>query len=117
MPISIVAMNIPQIRSDTTARHRSQRRPAARAALVLSMVDTCTGMLHRIPIETAALHRHSGRYPALCGIEVAAASLTTPATDSCQDCVARLQQSATAPDREPRRPLRRWLRNLRPAHR
>jgi hypothetical protein len=100
-------MNIAQIRRD----------PITRAALMLSVVDTCTGTLHRIPVEIAARHRHSGRYPALCGVEVASASLTTPAADECRDCAARAQQAATAPDREPRRPLLRWLRGPRPAHR
>lgn len=79
-------MNIAQVRSDTIARHRSQRRRVIPAPLVLSVVDTRTGTLHRVPIETAARHRRSGRYPALCGIEVAAASLSTPASDECQDC-------------------------------
>lgn len=110
-------MNIARIRPDTTARHRFRRRPTARAALVLSMVDTSTGTLHRVPVETAALHRRSGRYPALCGIEVAAASLTTPATDDCRDCAARVYQAGAASDREPRRPLFRWLRSPRPARR
>ncbi|MGH3937611.1 MAG: hypothetical protein ACRDTG_03105, partial [Pseudonocardiaceae bacterium] len=105
-------MNITPSRSDhitrhRAQRHRAQRRPITRAALVLSMVDTCTGTLHRVPIETAALHRRSGRYPALCGIEVAAASLTTLAADDCWDCAARVQQTTAAPDRKPRRPLLR----------
>jgi hypothetical protein len=47
------------------------------AALVLSVVDTRTGELHLVGVETAALHRRSGRYPALCGAVVPAASLTT----------------------------------------
>ncbi len=81
------------------------------------MVDTCTGTQHRVPVETAALHRRSGRYPALCGVEVAAASLTTPPTDDCRDCAARVQQAVAAPDRKPRRSLLRWLRSPRPAHR
>jgi hypothetical protein len=115
-------MNIAQIRRDSiawrrTQRHRAQRRPITRAALVLSVVDTRTGTLHRVPVETAALHRRSGRYPALCGAEVAAASLTTPEADCCRDCAARVRQAAPAPDREPRRPLLRWVRRARPAHR
>ncbi|MGH3940761.1 MAG: hypothetical protein ACRDTG_19415 [Pseudonocardiaceae bacterium] len=45
------------------------------AALVLSMVDTHTGESHLVPVEAVALHRRLGRYPALCGTEVPAASL------------------------------------------
>ncbi|MGH3942028.1 MAG: hypothetical protein ACRDTG_26080 [Pseudonocardiaceae bacterium] len=37
------------------------------AALVLSMVDTCTEELHFVLVEAVALHRRSGCYPALCG--------------------------------------------------
>ena len=64
-----------------------------RAALVLSVVDTCTGELHLVAIETAALHRRSGRYPALCGAEVPAASLTTASESRCQDCEAYAKAS------------------------
>ena len=103
-PISIPVMNTAQIR----------QAPITRAALVLSVVDTCTGMLHRVRLETAALHRRSGRYPALCGVEVAAASLTTPAADDCRECAAQVEQTAVAPDRQS---LLRWLRNRRPAPR
>ncbi len=87
-------MNIALIRPGLIARRRSSRRPIARAALVLSVVDTRTGMLHRVPVETAAMHRRSGLYPALCGIEVPAASLTTPAADDCQDCAAQHRTAA-----------------------
>ncbi len=80
----------------------------------MSVVDTRTGTLHRVPVEAVALHRRSGCYPALCAIEVPAASLTTPAVDDCLDCAA---QTAAAPDRQPRRPLLRWSRSLRPGHR
>lgn len=110
-------MNITRIRHDTKARHRSRPHPVIRAALVLSVVDTCTGTQHQVPIESAALHRRSGRYPALCGIEVPAASLTTPATDHCRNCAARAQPAGAASHRKLPRPLLRWLRNLRPAHR
>ncbi|MGH3938658.1 MAG: hypothetical protein ACRDTG_08460 [Pseudonocardiaceae bacterium] len=110
-------MNIARIRPDTKARHRYRPRPLIRAALVLSVVDTCTGTLHRVPIESVALHRRSGRYPALCGIEVPAAGLTTPAANHCQDCAARTQPADAASHRKSRHPLIRWLRSLRPAHR
>jgi hypothetical protein len=72
-PRSIAVMKIARTHPDTTARHRSQRRRIT--TLVLSVVDTRTGTQHRVPIEAAALHRRSGRYPALCGIDVPAASV------------------------------------------
>jgi len=93
-PISIAVMNITWIRPDAIGWHHAQRRPVIRAALVLSVVDTRTGTLHQVPVETAALHRRSGCYPALCGIEMPAASLTTPAADDCRDYAARVQQAA-----------------------
>lgn len=62
-------------------------RRMTRAALVLSVVDTCTRELHLVAVETAALHRHSGRYPALCGADVPAASLVTAPARHCRDCV------------------------------
>jgi len=42
-----------------------------------AVVDTCTGESHRVPLEAVTLHRRSGRYPALCGVDVITASLTT----------------------------------------
>lgn len=110
-------MNIARIRPDTKARHCSRPRSVIRAALVLSVVDTRTGTLHQVPIESVALHRRSGCYPALCGIEAPAASLTTPPADHCQDCAARTPQDGAASHPKPSHPLLRWLRSLRPAHR
>ncbi len=55
-------------------------------ALVLDMVDTSTGHRHLVAVEVAALHRRSGRYPALCGEVVARAHLTVPAP-ACATCV------------------------------
>ncbi|MGH3914114.1 MAG: hypothetical protein ACRDTC_12020 [Pseudonocardiaceae bacterium] len=110
-------MNIARLRPDTKARHRSRPRPVSRPALVLSVVDTRSGTLHQVPLESVALHRHSGRYPALCGIEVPAASLTTPAADHCRDCATRTQPAGAASHRKSPHPLFRWLRSLRPKHR
>ncbi len=56
------------------------------AALLLSMVDGRTRVSHLMATETAALHRHSGRYPALCGENVIAASLTTEPVQDCKKC-------------------------------
>lgn len=76
-----------------------------RGPLVLSMVDTRTGTQHRVAVDVAAAHRRSGRYPALCGADVASASLTTAPTGNCQECAEQLR-----PDAAPRRrSLLRWL--------
>lgn len=87
-------MNLALIRPGRTGRHRSRRGRITRPALVMSVVDTRTGMLHRVAAEIAALHRRSGCYPALCGLEVPAASLTTPAADDCGDCAAWHRKTA-----------------------
>ncbi|MGH3975231.1 MAG: hypothetical protein ACRDS9_18160 [Pseudonocardiaceae bacterium] len=36
--------------------------------------------------ESAAAHRHAGRYLAVCGAAVLAASLATPERGRCGDC-------------------------------
>jgi hypothetical protein len=66
------------------------------AVLVLSVVDSRTGEAHRVPIETAALHRRSGRYPALCGAEVVTASLATAPSRLCPMCRFRTQGGGEA---------------------
>ncbi|MGH3794101.1 MAG: hypothetical protein ACRDSP_04365 [Pseudonocardiaceae bacterium] len=78
-----------------------------RGPLVLSMVDTRTGTQHRVAVDIAATHRHSGRYPALCGADVASASLTTAPTGNCRECADRVRRPDAAPRR---RSLLRWLR-------
>ncbi|MFN2495126.1 MAG: hypothetical protein ABR608_04355 [Pseudonocardiaceae bacterium] len=55
-------------------------------APVMSVVDTRTRLSHLVAFETAALHRRSGRYPALCGRDVLSASLTTAPIGDCEDC-------------------------------
>jgi hypothetical protein len=65
------------------------------AALVLSVVDTRSRESHLVAVDTAALHRRSGRYPALCGAEVITASLTTPAARHCRDCANQAQGATT----------------------
>jgi hypothetical protein len=56
------------------------------AARVLSVVDGRTKVSHLVASETAPLHRHSGRYPALCGENVITASLTTEPDQDCKEC-------------------------------
>lgn len=104
-------------------RHRAGRRgrPTTGAALVLSMVDGRTGVQHLVAVETAALHRRSGRYPALCDTVVVPASLTTPPARDCQQCLTRAQAGAGDDLRQgslrTRRPRLWWLRRARRARR
>ena len=97
------------------ARAGRLRCPMTGAALVLSVVDTSTGELRLVPIDVVALHRRSGRYPALCGTVVPAASLTTTPIRDCEDC-AKQAQSGGGGGAGPRKPGRppgahiRWPR-------
>ncbi len=63
------------------------------AALVLSVVDGHTRVSHLVATETARLHRHSGRYPALCGDNVISASLATEPVQDCKKCQRRSGKS------------------------
>lgn len=63
------------------------------ARLVLRVVDGRSQESHLVGIEVAAMYRRSGRYPALCGVEVYAASLTTAASRHCRMCQAQAEGS------------------------
>lgn len=82
------------------------------AALVLSVVDGRTGVVHLVAVEKVALHRRSGRYPTLCDNEVISASLMTEPAQECRYCLSRAQAGAGADrQREPagrRRPRLSW---------
>ncbi|MGH4013277.1 MAG: hypothetical protein ACRDSL_04960 [Pseudonocardiaceae bacterium] len=87
------------------------------AALVLSVVDSHNRLMHLVAVETAALHRRSGIYPALCGAEVISASMLTEPAGECRECQTRAQAGAAA-DRqreraEPRRSGVSWPRRSR----
>lgn len=84
---------------------------------MLSVVDSRSGVVHLVAMETAALHRHSGRYPALCGVEVISASMLAGPGRECADCVS-LAQADAGVDRRRKIALRRrfpllWLRRSR----
>jgi hypothetical protein len=73
-----------------TGRHRrqaahvqifEQRRPRP-----VGITDARTRIQHFMTDESASAHRHAGRYLALCGSEVLAASLTTWERGRCQPC-------------------------------
>jgi hypothetical protein len=88
------------------------------AALVLSLVDTNTKQLHLVPVEAVPLHRRSGRYPALCGVDVLTANRTTAPARNCRDCVTRAERGGERLQPEPvrlRRLLLRWTRRA-PRH-
>jgi hypothetical protein len=71
-------------------RRGAAHRPAVpvRAPRHIGIVDSRTHVQHLMTHEVAAAHRHAGRYLALCGAQVLAASLTTPERRRCQMCRA-----------------------------
>lgn len=56
----------------------------------LTVIDAQTGEAHQVADEAVDTGRSSGRYVAVCGTDVLAASLTTPAVKNCQSCAERL---------------------------
>ncbi|MGQ0775513.1 MAG: hypothetical protein ACT4NY_14000 [Pseudonocardiales bacterium] len=62
---------------------------ATRAILVQTMVDAQTLTEHLIDLDIIAAGRSRGRYTALCGAEVLAASMTTEQSRFCEDCIRR----------------------------
>ena len=62
----------------------------------MSMVDARSGVGHLVAVETAAVHRRAGRYPALCGMEVIIASMLAEPEGQCRDCQHRAQAGAGA---------------------
>lgn len=63
---------------------------------VLQMVDSRTRVLYLVRLDVVQPHRYSGRYPALCGIDVLAADLGAGETSRCIPCRSQL---AASPDR------------------
>lgn len=57
--------------------------------LVQTMVDAQTLIEHLIALEDIAETRWQGRYTALCGAEVLAASMTTEERSHCRKCLRR----------------------------
>jgi hypothetical protein len=68
-------------------RRGAVHRPApTRAPRHIGIVDSRTHIQHLMTHEIAAAHRHAGRYLALCGAQVLAASLTEPERRRCWMC-------------------------------
>jgi hypothetical protein len=67
---------------------RSARTPVVTAPpRPIAMTDATTGIAHRVTDESVAAGRRAGgRYVAVCGAQVLAASLTMPERDQCQSC-------------------------------
>ena len=53
---------------------------------VAELVDSWTGEAHLVREDAVVSGRQSGRYMAVCGTVVLAASLTTPAQQYCRSC-------------------------------
>jgi len=62
---------------------------ATRAILVQTMVDARTLTEHLIDLDVITAARSCGRYTALCGVEVLAASMTTEERHFCRVCIRR----------------------------
>lgn len=60
-------------------QQRGPRRP-------VGIVDAQSGIEHLVTDASAMEHRHSGRYLALCGARVLAASMTDPGLRRCAEC-------------------------------
>jgi hypothetical protein len=89
--------------SRSVARHRKQRRSATGAGVtaetvpVFAMTDARTQCAHFVTEEAAAAGRAVGRYVAICGRVVLAASLTAPETSYCGSCVYWRAKNHTVP--------------------
>lgn len=100
-------------------RHRKQRctatseNVATETVPVFAMTDADTLCAHFVTEQDAAAGRSAGRYLAICGRVVVAASLATPETSYCGSCVYWRATDHTAPhkDSAPRRNKgRNWWR-------
>ncbi|HWR48450.1 MAG TPA: hypothetical protein VN327_12695 [Pseudonocardiaceae bacterium] len=64
---------------------------------VFAMTDANTRCAHFVTEQDAAAGRAVGRYVAICGRAVIAASLTTPETSYCGSCLYWRAKNHTAP--------------------
>jgi hypothetical protein len=80
----------------SVSRHRAAGRhrrgvthrpmPSAHQHRLIRIVDARTSMEHLVTDESVVAHRHAGRYLAVCGAQVLAASLTAPQRSWCSAC-------------------------------
>jgi hypothetical protein len=52
----------------------------------VGIVDAPSGVEHLVTDASVMQHRHSGRYLALCGARLIAASMTEPGRGQCREC-------------------------------
>ncbi|MGH3832248.1 MAG: hypothetical protein ACRDRS_17680 [Pseudonocardiaceae bacterium] len=89
-------------------RHRQQRRSATgdgvstATVAVFAMTDANTRAAHFVADEDVTAGLAVGRYVAICGRVVIAASLTTPETSYCDPCLYWRAKNHTPPC-DPRR--------------
>jgi len=74
-----------RVRGRTAARHGKASTQVRRVVPVFAVTDN-GGVGHVITEEAMAAGRAKGRYLAVCGSSVLAASLTTPECGSCGSC-------------------------------
>lgn len=88
-------------------RHRRVRIPEQRGPRPLGITDAHTEVEHLVTDDAVVAHRHSGRYLALCGVQVLAASLTVRERTRCRPCHRRagLVRSSTSIIGQLRAPL------------
>ncbi len=72
-------------------RHNKRRGvhaliPQQRGPRPVGITDAYTHIQHFMSDQSAMAHRHAGRYLALCGIEVLAASLAERERGQCGPC-------------------------------
>jgi hypothetical protein len=60
--------------------------PGQRGTRPVGVTDARTRVEHLVPDESLLARRHAGRFLAVCGAEVLAASLTAPGRGRCREC-------------------------------
>jgi hypothetical protein len=79
-------------RAVMAGKHRLHARaanapvPGQRGTRPVGVTDARTRVEHLVRDESLVAQRHTGRFVAVCGVEVLAASLTDPGRDRCRDC-------------------------------
>lgn len=76
-----------------SGRHRCQAHdvrlripPQRRRPHAVGIIDARTRVEHLVTDDVVAAHRHAGRYPALCGVVLLAASIAEPGRGWCREC-------------------------------
>lgn len=67
-------------------RKKKDNRAGKQQPHAVELIDAETGTTHLVSDEEVDSGRHAGRYVAVCGAVVLAASLTAPAKKYCRSC-------------------------------